>query len=321
MAWGIRAINRVRLNFTRLSYGLAAGVLLITFPFFFLGGAQETSSSLLSAWWDCGHLVFFIALVVVLSRMYSVQSWRFGVLLSLAVFIGGGLIEIIQSAVGRNGSWEDLLRDLIAAWFAWLWLLRSSAWVSGWAWVSVWLARALVTLALMVNLSAVLDESWYYLRAQAAFPLLAGFETPIETHGLNREMLRVPELHTQGDYALQIKLSTKLYSGIKFARLLRDWRGFKRLSVDIYNADTKPFMMSIRVHDIYHKRSDWDNSDRFNRSFHLNPGWNHLSFALDDIQTAPAKRTMDMANISWVEIFVGKLPAPKTIYIDNLRLE
>lgn len=321
MVWEILAINSLLLRLKSLKYFLFVSVLLVSFPFFFLGGALESSSSLMSAWWDCGHLVFFMALVVALSDKFSVHSWRFGALLSFAVFVGGGLIELIQSAVGRDGNWDDLLRDLIAAWFAWLWLLRAGDWARVWVRICGWAARALVTAALVVNLSAVFEESWYYLRAQHEFPLLLGFESAIDTHGLNREMLRTREYHTQGDYGLQIKLSTKLYSGIKFSRLMRDWRSFNHLRVDIYNADAQPFMMSIRVHDIYHKRSDWDASDRFNRSFVLNPGWNYLQFSLADIAAAPAKRTMDMANISWVEIFVGKLPTSKTIYIDNLRLE
>lgn len=313
MVWGIRVIDTLRARTKLIVQRLSIVILVSAFPFFFLGGAIEVSSSLLSAWWDCGHLVFFIALVAALSNKFDVNKWRVCVAIILGVFVGGGLIEVIQAHIGRDGNWEDLFRDLAATVFGLFWFQRNSKWS--------WLGRLAASLALIPTLTALFFESWHYLHTRNSFPLLSGFESQIETYGFNPEMVRATEFHTQGLYSLKIKLTTNLYSGIKFARLPRDWRGFNRLSVDIYNADTKPFMMSIRVNDSDHKLHGWDNGDRFNRRFRLEPGWNQLSFGMVDIQHAPKSREMDLANVAWLELFVGKLPEPKTIYLDNLRLE
>ncbi len=58
--------------------------------------------------WDCGHLIFFIAIVAIVSRKFDVNKWKVVLLLSIGVFLGGGLIELIQAYIGRDGSWSRL---------------------------------------------------------------------------------------------------------------------------------------------------------------------------------------------------------------------
>ncbi len=313
MAWAIRDINMVKFAVNKIVRLLPLCILVGAFPFFFLGGSIESSSSLLGAIWDCGHLVFFISLVVLASRKFDINNWRFALFITAIVFVVGGLIEIIQAHIGRDGNWEDLFRDLTGTWLGIFWLQRSNKWV--------WLGRICATLFLIPNLTAVFYESWYELRARHEFPLLVGFESSIESHWGKAEDERSTQYRTQGEYSLKVVLPPKYYPGIKFSRLQRDWRGFKQFSFDIYNPDANAFYMTVRVNDAQHGLSQWAMTDRFNASFLLNPGWNYLSFSLNEIEHAPAGRLMDLSHITWVEIFAGKLAESRIIYVDNLRLE
>jgi hypothetical protein len=118
-----------------------------------------------------------------------------------------------------------------------------------------------------------------------------------------------------------LSLTTERYSGISFVRLFNDWSGFKVLSFDIYNPDSLPLTMVVRVNDIAHEKTGWVDDDRFNKQFQVNPGWNHLAFSLSEIQKGPAKRLMDLSKISLIVIYAAQLPEARTIYLDNLTLE
>ena len=313
MVWEIRVINFLSVFNMKLKQHIAWVIVVIAFPFFFLGGAIESSSSLFGAIWDCGHVVFFIALVVLISRRFDINNWRVALFITATVFVAGGIIEVIQASIGRDGNWQDLQRDIAGTWIGLFWLQRRSKWV--------WLARFCATLLLLPNLAAVFFESWYELRARYEFPLLVGFESVVDSHWGKAEDERSSQYRSQGEYSLKVVLSSKNYSGIKFSRLLQDWRGYERFSFDIYNPDVNPFYMTVRVNDAQHGLSQWAMNDRFNASFLLNPGWNHLSYSMSEIEHAPAGRLMDLSHITWVEIFVGKLTESRIIYLDNLRLE
>lgn len=313
MVWVIPDISMFKFAVDKLTRILPLFILVSAFPFFFLGGAIESSSSLLSAIWDCGHLVFFVALVVFISRRLDVNSWRVALIITATVFFAGGLIEIIQASIGRDGNWEDLLRDLAGTWLGLFWIQRSNKWV--------WMGRICAILLLIPNIAAVFCESWYEVRARHEFPLLVGFESAIESYWGKKEDERSTQYRTQGEYSLKVVLAAKNYSGIKFSRLQQNWRGFKQFGFDIYNPDPTSFYMTVRVNDVQHGQTQWAMKDRFNATFQLNPGWNHLSYPIDVIEHAPADRLMDLSHITWVEIFVGKLPESRIIYLDNLRLE
>lgn len=313
MGWATPDISMYKIAFNKLVYLLPVLILIGAFPFFFLGGSVESSSSLLTAIWDCGHLVFFAALVVFLGRKYDVNSWRFALLLSTAVFVVGGLIELIQSGIGRDGSWDDLVRDLTGTWLGLFWMQRSSK--------IIWVGRVVSVLLAFPTLMAVFFETWYEVRARQEFPLLVGFESPIESYWGKKEDGLSSEFYSQGKSSLRVQLTPKIYSGIKFSRLRPDWRGFKRFGFDIYNPSETPFSMTVRINDAQHGQSQWAINDRFNATFIVNPGWNHLRYDLANVERAPEGRLMDLSHISWVEIFVGKLPEKRVIYLDNLRLE
>ena len=313
MAWEIRAINSLPTIITKLKKNIAWVVVVVAFPFFFLGGPDATSSQLYGALWDCGHIVFFIALVFALNKKFDLSRWQFSLATLLAVFVGGGLIEVIQSHTGRDGNWDDLLRDLSGTCVGLFWLRPPS--------LSIWIGRLVALAFLMPSLSVVFFEAWFQYQATKKFPMIAGFESSIELYGQKPTAELSAQYHTQGHKALMLNLTTERYSGISFARLFNDWSGFNALSFDIYNPDSLALTMVVRVNDIAHEKTGWVDEDRFNKRFQVNPGWNHLVFTLAEIQKGPATRLMDLSHISLIVIYATQLPEARTIYLDNIRLE
>lgn len=311
MVWVIPDID-MKKHLLKLRYIGSLVIVAVAFPFFFLGGSTEASSYLMNAIWDCGHLVFFIAIVGIVSKRFDINSWRVALLITLAVFIGGGSIELIQAHIGRDGSWDDLLRDLTGAWLGIFLLQKNSIWS--------WIGRAVSVALLIPTLTTVIYEARFQLNINEQFPIIAGFESSIETYG-HRSTALSDQFHTQGQYSLKVDLSTRDYTGIVFNRLINDWSAYKSFSFDIYNPDPQVFSMTVRVNDVDHQISGWASQDRFNRSFQLEPGWNHFSYSLEDIRNAPEHRKMDMTKIIWVEFFTRKLPAPRSVYFDNVRLD
>ncbi|HOY24149.1 MAG TPA: hypothetical protein PK002_13435 [Cellvibrio sp.] len=313
MAWEIRAINSLPTAITKLKKNIAWVIVIVAFPFFFLGGPDATSSELYGALWNCGHIVFFIALVFALNKQIDLSRWQLSLATLAAVFVGGGMIEVIQSYTGRDGNWDDLLRDLSGTCVGLFWLRPPS--------LSIWLGRLVALAFLIPSLSVVFFEAWFQYQAMKKFPMIAGFESSIELYGQKPTVELSTQFHTQGHKALMLNLTTERYSGISFERLFNNWSGFKQLSVDIYNPSSLPLTMVLRVNDIAHEKTGWVDDDRFNKRFQVNPGWNHLVFTLAEIQKGPAKRLMDLSQISLIVIYAAQLPEARTIYLDNLKLE
>jgi VanZ family protein len=312
MAWVIPDINMKR-QLLKLTYIGSLIVVVVAFPFFFLGGSTEASSNLMYAIWDFGHLVFFAAIVAIVGRKYDVNKWSVVFFISVAVFIAGGLIELIQAYIGRDGSWSDLLRDMTGTWLGIFWLQRGN--------VLSWLGR-LISLGLLIpNVTTLYYEARFQFNLIHQFPVLAGFESSIETYGHRSSELST-QFHTQGKYSLKVELSARKFTGVVFNRMINNWSAYKTLAFDIYNAGPDAFTMIVRVNDAQHNLNGWAKQDRFNRELQLEPGWNHFAVAMDDIRNAPDKRKMDLTKIVWMEMFVGtKPPAPRTIYVDNVRLD
>ena len=78
--------------------------------------------------------------------------------------------------------------------------------------------------------------------------------------------------------------------------------------------------LTCRVNDTGHERRGNRYEDRFNRTYRLNPGWQTIAIPLEEIRGAPKERPMQMEAIDNVMLFAIRLPRPRTIYIDNVRL-
>ncbi len=301
------------------SYGilLAAGSVLL-----FWGGPGYYSSRSFRHFWDLGHLLYFALLTGLLlrwspvARLSLVRQW---IIILLITLLLGASIELLQIGTTRSPDIWDVLRDLIGSLLA---LVFGSSGPklqpANWRFSLRFFVLALALAQLWPLANSLTDEAI----ARHQFPLLSGFETPFEIDrwsgntGLSVET--VPSI--SAGKLLKLSFTTKQYSGVSLNYFDGDWTSARALKIIVYNPDANPLRITCRIHDLRHADGNEEFEDRFNRSYVLRQGWNHIEIDLNEVQQSPATRDMDMSRIRGLGIFVVSLPAPRTLYLDNVRL-
>jgi hypothetical protein len=234
----------------------------------------------------------------------------------LLTIVVGGLTEILQSQIGREGSWFDLGNDLVGCLIGLIFLTAARHTLPLFWLRSIQLPiLILVVWSLIPTGKMVVDD----LIARQQFPLLSGFETSLEVSRWSGSAERTVtgEIAFSGQSSLQIKLSTQRYSGLGLKDFPRDWSDYRALSLQVFNPEISPLLLHFRMHDHLHTNRY---SDRYNHSFNLKSGWNELVVNLTDVVTAPKNRLFDLSRVAGMGVFVGKLERPRTIYLDNVLL-
>jgi hypothetical protein len=151
---------------------------------------------------------------------------------------------------------------------------------------------------------------------------LSGFETPFEIDrwtGSAKLSVETMAAISQGKL-LKLSLTTDQYSGATLNYFDGDWTSARTLIISLYNPDASPLQITCRIHDLQHMDGNEEYADRFNRSFLLMQGWNQIEIDLNEVKAGPASRNMDMSRIRGLGIFVIALPAPRILYVDEVRL-
>ncbi|NOY13478.1 MAG: hypothetical protein GXP51_07295 [Deltaproteobacteria bacterium] len=299
---------------------LLIGLAVLCFVLLFVGGPGPDSSRSFTYGWGLGHLFSFALWTYLYLQWRTPQpSLRLvGEVLLLAFLLGAGT-ELLQSEIGRDASWQDLMNDLLGSMLALTFIIpgRTKSFSR-----TLWLVRipllALVGWTLIPFLSVTLDD----LVAWQQFPLLSGFETPLETSrwgGNSRR--RIDHQHVfSGSSSLRVELNTQRYSGVTLKHFPADWSGYRRLRFWIFNPAAEPFPFYFRIHDQAHRLSGNRYSDRYNTSLVAPPGWSRQEILLSKVAKAPRGRPMDMTKIAGLVLFVGKLKQPHTLYLDQVEL-
>jgi len=286
----------------------------------FVGGPDASTLRSFRYLWGMGHLFSFSLWTYFYTNWRSHLTFKRQLLEVLfLVFIVGGVVELIQGQIGREASWVDLGNDLIGglAGVAFFSSVRST--------LSFWSLKFLqlgVLLLIVWSFSPVAKVLIDDVIAREQFPLLSDFETPLESSRWSGSARRnvVDDIHFSGTSALKVQLSTQLYSGLGLKEFPRDWSAYRFISLQVFNPDSEPLKLHFRIHDRYHYEHDNAYSDRFNASFILRQGWNHLQISLDKVARAPKTRRLDLTQVAGMGVFVGKLPQKRIIYLDEVRL-
>ncbi len=288
--------------------------------FLFVGGPGPESLRSFRYLWGMGHLFCFAlwAYLYVCWRPHlSFKRYLFEIVFFATLF--GGLSELIQSQIGREAAWSDLGNDIVGALGGLCFFSESRKTVAVWRLRVLQAPIMLLTLWILLPVSKVLVDD---LVSWRQFPLLSGFETPLEkTRWSGSARRRISnDIFFAGTSSLQVELSRQRYSGIGLKDFPRDWSSYGAVSLQVFNPDNENLNLHFRIHDQHHR--DYKNvySDRFNASFDLIPGWNHLEVSLATAEHAPKNRLMDMHHIAGMGLFVGKLTHSRTIYLDDVRL-
>ncbi len=299
---------------------LLVGLVLIC-PLFFVGGPDVYSSVLFNNLWNYGHVIFFAAALLLAVLIRPIPFGRAWLWIVLAIFILGVLIELVQNVIGRDASLSDIAHNILGAFIALCWGQRAT----GSRYLLIGLrVLSVILLAPMMWLSAQLIYSNWQMRTQ--FPLINSFETRYELRqlaniGAHVSWSKSSDYASSGEFSLAVKLTADPYSGIKWLGRYGDWSRYSFFAVDVYNPGEDAVQVVLKIADLQHDRGSNALDDRFNHRISLNPGWNNLRVAIDEIRNAPAKRQMRIDEVNCLEIFAVNLPKPQVIYIDNLRLE
>lgn len=300
-------------------WSLAGGLAVLLF----VGGPGYHTPRSLSSVWDLGHVAAFSLWSFLLLQWKTIEKssrflqWR--ILLAFGLLFGG-ITEGFQSLIGGDASFGDLLRDMLGVLITLSWFAPASDNLSSGARRTVKsVSVSLLLIACIPLIVSVSDE----LLARARFPVLSDFETPFEKdrwEGGARFAIDRAIAH-KGKASLRVEMDTSLYSGVSLVYFPRDWTGYRYLSMEIFNPMPDAFKITCRIHDGVHEKGEQRYDDRYNQVFHLLPGWNSLRIDLGDVLRAPVGRRMDIRNIRAVGVFSSRLPAPRTVFIDSVRLE
>jgi hypothetical protein len=288
--------------------------------FLFVGGPDTDSLRSFRYVWGVGHLFCFALwsyLYISWRKRLPFKRYLFEVLI-LAIFLGG-LSELIQSQIGREAAWPDFGNDLVGAIGGLVLFSEPRKTISSWQLKFLQVPVLLLAMWSLWPVGKVLVDDVVSWRQ---FPLLSGFETPLEKTrwgGSARRKIS-HDIFFSGTSSLQIKLTRQRYSGLGLRDFPCDWRGYRTLSLQLFNPDADSFTIHFRIHDQHHRDHNNTYSDRFNTSFDIIPGWNHLQISLKRVAQAPKNRLMDMANIAGMGLFVGKLSRRRIIYLDDVKL-
>ena len=286
----------------------------------FVGGPGYRSSRSLSAAWDLGHLVAFSLwgyLLVTRNPLKDATPARqWGTILAFS-FVAGAATEGIQWVSGGDASLDDFLRDACGGVLTLSWFAPSAHILPRWVRRTArGLAATLFLIACLPLAAALSDEAI----ARVQFPVLSDFETPFETSRWDGGA-RDTSFAFHGKASLRVDMDTSLYSGIALVHFPRDWKGYGTLNMEVLNPSSEEIDITCRIHDRQHEKGDQRYEDRFNKGFLLRPGWNDLRIDLGEVARAPVGRSMDLREIRVVGIFATGLTAPRTIYVDHVRLQ
>ena len=254
-------------------------------------------------------------------KAIAIGAWIF--------MVGGGcLTEIVQSFIGRNANWHDVMANTLGVTAGVLWAVTRTS-------RSRHIRRRATAVAIFLLCAAaarvpiVLADC---LIQQMERPMLASFERPLEmirwgSHDCKISL--VGEHATHGRFAIRMDPGEKKYCGLFGRKLLSDWSDYKTLAFDITVDDgnahenahgSAEVEFIVRIQDAVHSRT-CDPSDRYERPFLLGPGAHLIKIPLADVSGAPKGRKMDLSRVILLYFMLVNLDRPCVLYIDNVRLE
>jgi len=285
--------------------------------FLFVGGPEPYSLRSFSYVWGLGHFVCFALWTCVYVYLRRSQSF-FRVFFEVMVltFVLGGLVEIVQSFIGRQGSWYDILHNQVGALIGLFFLsdIRRR--------LTTWLLRTVQVGLVAYVLWAVMPLGMYIIDdviAWRQFPVFSGFETPFEHFRWQTQLSKSvsTEQAISGNRSLRVVIDPRPYSGIALNGALSDWSGYHNLSLHVYVPDDETMEFFVRVHDQHH---NFQRNDRFQQPYQLQKGWNHLLISLEDIIAAPEERKLDITRVAALWLYTMDLEVPRVIYLDDVKL-
>jgi hypothetical protein len=287
-------------------------------PFFFLEIGPGPGSPVTQLY-GFAHLFFFALSAWWLARWirWSQRPFWYRALLVMLLLAGlGGAIELIQPHFGRGASWRDFGIDILGGLLGLFCLAPDRRHIRRLFLLS---AQFFILAAITATFYGPLVTLWDMCQASRQFPVLSDFETRFEARRWSSGEIS-KSVSRRGHNSLRVLLDKGNYPGTTLQRSFGNWQGYTRFSFSLYLPDETPLRITVSIRDHDHNRRGGEFHDRFNRTFTMRQGWNDIVIPISDIERAPVERTLALDRLSEVVIFTTNLPAPRVVYIDDVRL-
>jgi VanZ family protein len=269
---------------------------------------------------DLGHAPIFgllaLALYRQLRRRSGAPEWA-AVGAAFALALGaGGLIELVQAAVGRRASLRDAAADAFGA-------AAALAWMFGVRAASARRRRLLAAASLGALGLASLEPVLNLVDTAAQrleMPRLASFEQPLELSRwtfYGSQASRTAGYHTHGTRGLRLDLRPGDFPGATLVWPPPDWTAWQSLRVDVDLDTGDPIPLTVRVEDAWYRPRS---ADVFETVVPLSSGRHQICVALSDVVAGPGVRLLDLHRVARLELYVARLSQPRSLQLDYLRL-
>jgi len=303
-------------------FPLLTMVMVLMSILFFIGGPSYHSPRSFRSFWNLGHILYFAFLPLLLFS-YS-QGKQYKPLYQLSVIFGitlslGALVELFQYGFDRSPDMGDIYRNMLGACMSVAFLLPIRKTLPKTP-MLIFKSTLIILVALQCFPIAIalIDEH----QARRDFPILSDFETPSQIQRWTGDAAISIEndISHPGNHTMQVALTTQMYSGTALKYYPTNWQSYQWFQFRIYNPSSDAIKITCRIHDKKHTQGLQRYQDRFNQTQSLSQGWNTITISLEEVRRAPEKRQMDLSQVYGVGIFSSRLPHPRKIYIDDVRL-
>ena len=150
--------------------------------------------------------------------------------------------------------------------------------------------------------------------------VLDDFESAASLNRWEGEVALSPEHASHGRQSLKVTLFPRQLSTEK---LPKDWRGYDRLLLDIYNPESSTLMLGLAIYDQLADDATanyLDEAFRVGRDLFLIPGMNHVEVELSGLEVSASTRKLALDKVRKFNLTAGGLRRPVVIYLDNIRL-
>ncbi len=239
----------------------------------------------------------------------------------IATAVLGTLSEAAQIFTSRDASWRDLVADCIGA-ISFLAIFLAVHPTHKFSRIQRTMLLGVAVLLLGWVLAPLTITSAAFVERFSQFPTIVRFDSRfgrVLARAQNIEYQIISSHQGEPAHAL-ITLRDKPWPGVAFHDVWPDWSGFNTLIIELGVNGDSPLAINVRAHDELHKSSK-KFTDRFNRSYTLDPGRQSLRIPLTDLVNAPHGRLMDLTEMSELIIFSDASNAGRSFKLYDIRLE
>ncbi|MEW5755128.1 MAG: hypothetical protein AB1810_02380 [Pseudomonadota bacterium] len=311
------------MNLSALSHKLLVIALLALITLAFIPIAGLPYHRAVSETMDAGHFPAFMIITlcayILLKRAAVPRPLLIATLSSICLALA---IELIQPFFSRTQSSRDFFVGNLG-------ILAAAIGIHFRRYPQWWLKPMLVTATLVIfaGIATPAYREWLAVAWQhRQFPVLGDFEntqdlrlwdpTDPDSHSPTR-ISRSVDHASHGKHSLMIEAGLSSWPGIVNNTGDMNWAAFKNLRFDIYNP-TEPFILHLRVDD----NQDIDDYDeRFNNQVTVETGRNEIAIPLSAVEVQRPMRRLHLNAVRRIVLYLDAQPAPRTFYIDHIRLE